>query len=92
MNSKDLSALADKLIRGEVKPDRVIVRADGYATSPGRALRDHGIRPTVAFIRNDGWVLSAPAEFADVAEAMWKEHWWSIRVPLPSWMPEPSHN
>ena len=70
MNLTQLTASI--LARG---PDRVIVGPEGTATRPRRALEDHGIMPTIIFIRDDGWTLGAPADLEGVAFAMWREEW-----------------
>lgn len=77
---------------GILAPDRVVVDQSGYATSPGRALMDHGVTATVAFVRDDGWSLAAPAHLADVAHALWADKWYRTYLQLPIPLPLPGRN
>ena len=54
--------------------DRVVIDYDGYAM-PLKRAGEIGIFPIVAFMRDDGWVLGAPAELAAVAFGMWEKEW-----------------
>lgn len=74
-----MSTLADgvrEVVR--VGPTRVVINPSGEATTPERAARDHGIRPTVIYVRHDGWSLGAPEQFRAVAERMWEDEWTAI--------------
>jgi hypothetical protein len=53
---------------------RVVVNEAGEAV-PLRRARQMGIEPTVAFVRDDGWTLAAPAHLVHVAEKMWLGMW-----------------
>ena len=57
---------------------RVVVDAEGHAVLPWRAADYHGVSPDVAFVRDDGWTLGAPAKFEGVAYGLWKEEWVSF--------------
>lgn len=56
-------------------PTRVLVNEDGIAMTSKRAREVHGITPDIIFIRDDGWSLGAPKYLADIAEAIWENHW-----------------
>lgn len=87
-----LDQLLIDLQTGKKQPTRVVVTADGYATSAEHALRDYGVVPTRAFVRRDGWVLSAPEHLADVAQSLWADQWYAVYIPLPTVGPVPSPN
>lgn len=55
-------------------PDRVLVNAEGEAVSSARA-RERSVRPTVLFVRDDGWSLGTPEQYRGVAEKLWHDHW-----------------
>ena len=56
-------------------PGRVVINREGEATTPFRAHQEHGITPTIMFVRDDGWTLGAPPQFEKVAFEMWPEQW-----------------
>jgi len=56
-------------------PTRVVIDESGEATTPGCAKDDHGIVPTVIFLRDDGWTLGAPEQFREVARKMWDDEY-----------------
>lgn len=58
-----------------MKLDRVVINASGEATTPSVAQREHGITPTIIFVRDDGWSLGAPAAFEEVARSLWRNEW-----------------
>jgi len=58
-----------------VGPERVVIRADGSVTSCRVARETHNIQPDVIFIRDDGWALGAPKQYAAAAHAMWESKW-----------------
>jgi len=59
-------------------PDRVVINAEGEATTSRRARREFKIFPHVIFVRDDGWMLGAPAHLIDVAEKMWEREWIAV--------------
>lgn len=54
--------------------DRVVINEEGEAVSPERALA-MGIKPTVGFLRDDGWSLGAPHHLEMVAFKLWVGQW-----------------
>jgi hypothetical protein len=61
-------------------PDRVVINASGEAVPPFRARRNYGIKPTIVFVRDDGWMLAAPDALHDVAEGMWLDKWIAVFI------------
>lgn len=59
-------------------PDRVVINAEGEATTSRRARREHHIHPVIIFVRDDGWMLGAPAHLIPVAEKMWEREWAAV--------------
>src|SRR5262245_59247353 len=49
-----------------IRLNRVVIDELGGAVNPRRAS-EMGVTPDVVFIRNDGWVLGAPARLESVA-------------------------
>lgn len=70
---EQLSKLVQEILRRG--PDRVVINSGGEAVPPRRAREEHGIDPTVIFIRDDGWSLGAPADFEQVAHKLWANEW-----------------
>ncbi len=64
-----------------------------YAVNPRRAVEEYGLMPDALFVRNDGWVLGAPAHLADIARAtwagQWTEHWRLVAGAWKKTWPEP---
>jgi hypothetical protein len=56
-------------------PERVVINEAGEAVPPGRALREHNIKPDVIFIRADAWSLGAPLELEATAYMLWPKEW-----------------
>jgi hypothetical protein len=83
MDPDSLSKLCGNLERGVVQPHRVLVDSTGRSTTPELALSDYGIVAVLGFVRKDGWTLGAPPHLADVAAAMWAEHWFGQNLRLP---------
>lgn len=54
--------------------DRVMI-SEHEAISPVRASRDHGIRPSIIFVRKDGWSLGAHSTFTLAAYKIWENDW-----------------
>ncbi len=54
---------------------RVVVSSNGEAISPFRAKSDHDIQPEIIYVRDDGWALGAPKQFASVAFDLWAGNW-----------------
>ena len=69
-------------------PHRVMVNAEGEAVPPKRAKLEHGIVPSIVFIRGDGWTLGAPEHFAREAEALYPDQWIGF-MKKPSRTPKP---
>lgn len=68
-------------------PDRMIVDAQGLATTWPRASIEYGTLPEVIFIRNDGWSLGAPYRFREVAQGLWSETWVAqAEFPFENWV------
>lgn len=61
-------------VPADVRIDRVIQDAEGYATSPARSRIPHD-KYEIAFVRNDGWTLAAPKELVLVAFETWPLEW-----------------
>lgn len=59
-------------------PRAVVINAAGETTRWRTALKEHGIWSIMAFVRNDGWTLGAPAEFAAVAYKLWEAEWEAV--------------
>jgi len=47
----------------------------GHAVPLERAWTHYSVKPTVIFIRDDGWSLGAPEHFRHVARDMWFDKW-----------------
>lgn len=56
-------------------PDRVIINQEGEAVDSRRAREEHGLRPAIVFIRNDGWSLGASSDLEQVAFQQWPREW-----------------
>jgi hypothetical protein len=56
----------------------VIVSREGKATTPSRALREFSIVADVVFVRDDGWTLGAPRQWAEVARDLWGGSWVAV--------------
>jgi hypothetical protein len=69
-------------------PDRIVINADGEATTSRRARREYNIYPAIIFVRDDGWMLGAPANLVKVAEEMWRDEWIAV-LERGSWDPIP---
>lgn len=61
-------------------PSRVVISAEGEAVGTKRARVQFGVEPDIIFIREDGWSLGAPEQWAEVAEATWKDKWIGVLV------------
>lgn len=62
-------------------PHRVMISAHEAAPCR-RAREDHGIVPSVIFIRHDGWTLGAPEHLERAAYMQWPNEWrWFLRSP-----------
>ena len=72
MTNEELQAAAASIL--EHGPTRVVINADGEAVPPKRA-KSMGIVPDVILIRDDGWSLGAPPQFAAVAQSLWADKW-----------------
>lgn len=57
-----------------ITADRVLVSAEGEATTPWKAHR-MGIDPEIILVRNDGWSIAAEAELKQVAFDLWPNEW-----------------
>ncbi len=69
-------------------PTRVIVEADGSATTPRRAAHIFQVISNIIFIRDDGWTLGAPKEFESIAYGIWKDSWTHfVRKGHTQWIP-----
>ena len=64
-------------------PTRVAINSTGEATTPFRAKEEHGIVPTVVFLRNDGWTLGAPEHLRVHAQGMWSDAWVAVMEDYP---------
>jgi hypothetical protein len=67
--------------KGKLPPDRVVISHTGEATTPQRALTEHGLSSDVVFVRNDGWMLGATADLCGTAYYMWKDEWFGVMFP-----------
>lgn len=70
-----------------IKINRVIYNEEGDATTPKIAFEEFGIRPSVAFLRNDGWSLGAPRPLELVAFSLWKGDWTHFSKDGEVWQP-----
>ena len=52
-----------------------LINESGNAVNPILADNQYNIGPDVVFVRNDGWKLGAPIQFAEVAHRMWENNW-----------------
>lgn len=73
MTGEELKSIRAQIFRKG--PTRVVVDSKGYATTPDMALRDYGIVPDIVYIRNDGWSLGTPRQWAIVAYRLWMNDW-----------------
>jgi hypothetical protein len=55
-------------------PSRVMINPN-EAVNSRRAREEHGVTPTVIFIRNDGWSLGANESLERAAYMMWPNEW-----------------
>jgi hypothetical protein len=55
-------------------PIRVLVNAGGGAVRPGEA-KEMGIKPSIVFLRDDGWSLAAPPSLEEIAYRIWHDKW-----------------
>jgi len=76
VEEEKLKTIIAKIV--EVGPSRVVINAEGEATTPERALHDYGVKPAVIYIRNDTWSLGAPRKYDAVAQSMWKDEWIAV--------------
>jgi len=75
----DINEVKNKILR--CGPDRVVVDVEGTAMSCKRAA-ERGIFADAIFIREDGWSLGTPAEFAEVAYSLWPREWVWFTTPV----------
>lgn len=73
MSKTELQTLVEKIKKNG--PTRIVANADGYCMTPDMALNELLLVPDVIFIRQDGWSLGAPLQFANVARDMWLGEW-----------------
>ncbi len=73
MDPKKLAAWAQAIAMNG--PSRVVINAEGEATTPRRAKEDHGIEPSIIYIREDGWTLGTVLQFDTVTQNMWRDEW-----------------
>ena len=73
MNAEVLIKAASRILAHG--PTRVVISEDGSAVSSKRAEVAYHITSDIIFIRDDGWSLGAPKHLADIAEAIWENHW-----------------
>lgn len=77
----------------ESGPDRVVINFEGEATSSRRAREVFGVSPDVVFLRNDGWMLGAPASLESVAFKIWRNEWIGfVRRPNQKFSPIKEYN
>lgn len=69
----NLEAMAAHILRSG--PSRVVINSEGEARPSRSAREQHGVNPTIIFIRGDGWSLAAPPEFEAIAYQMWRDEW-----------------
>lgn len=72
-DSIDLNKAARTIM--ERGPSRVLISADGEATTSRRARENHGIVPDIVFIRRDGWSLGAPEYLEAAAYRLSSDEW-----------------
>ncbi len=66
--------------------DRVLVN-EIEALPPRRALQLGSSSPTVAFLRDDGWILGAPYGLEIAAYKMWPDQWTHFTRDFKKWVP-----
>ena len=76
MDETKLEIWVKKIV--ETGPTRVVVNASGEATTPEKAERDYQVKPTIIYIRNDGWSLGTPPQFDTVASNLWRNEWVAV--------------
>ena len=86
MRQKVLESIVNGLRR--TGPFRVMID-EHEAVPSARAEREHGIRPDVVFIRDDGWSLGAPAHLESAARALWEGSWVAVVRDWPNGPTEP---
>ena len=74
----------------DTKPmtDRVVVNDEGFAVRPAEAFEHYGVISRIIFVRDDGFAVGAPAEFADAAYRLWAGSWREFKV-WPDYAPRP---
>ena len=63
-------------------PKRVMIN-DHEATTPYRAKDEHGIEPSIVFLRDDGWTLGAPEHLRGAAQSLWADTWVAVMENYP---------
>lgn len=76
MEYTKLKELVSKVIKEG--PNRVVIDSSGEATTPERAVRDHGVTAALIFIRNDGWSVGCPVSFGTVTRSLWEDAWIAV--------------
>lgn len=69
-----------------ISVDRIVVNSDGQACPPDLAKDIFQLEPEVAFKREDGWTLGAPAEYELVAFTLWKGDWTHFSRDMENWI------
>lgn len=76
MDPKKLAAWVASI--AETGPSRVVINAEGEATTPRRAKEEYNIEPSIIYIRDDGWSLGTTSQFDEVAWRMWPDEWAAV--------------
>ncbi len=61
-------------VPSHIRIDRVLINKEGEAVNRQRA-EQLGIKLEIAFVRSDGWTLSAPKGLVLDAFRLWTEEW-----------------
>lgn len=72
MTNDELQDAAARIAK--IGPSRVVINSEGDSVPPKKA-KSRGVVPDVIFIRDDGWSLGAPPQFAAVAKSLWDDKW-----------------
>lgn len=70
---KRFDTLAE-LIATHFGPDRIMI--DEFEGRPPKRVPD--LQPVIIFIRDDGWMLGAPAGLEQAARRMWAKEWIAV--------------
>jgi len=72
----DLPAVVKQIVKDG--PKRVVINRAGEATTKEEGFRILGIKPTIIYIRNDGWSIGCTPDLDVITNHMWQDEWAAV--------------